>query len=370
MSTEASPPTRSPLEPGGGGALSPALQQVEAVTEGSFGVPRMAAAPEQCGGDPERAIAMLLEGGGGEPDSRAGKGGAAVGADGGIGSLPTAEGTGGCLISQQHRHSPGGSPQSTSSVEVGDDTKEGESTKAPVEATKAADGTDSNAPAVKASKVEKEENVAREAEKAARETAAREAENAAEKAKQAAEKAEKAKKAKQEAVEKEATKATEAAAAKKKKKKKNVMKTGLSRLSKGVSKGVKHIVGGGRSGQRRQKKVAAVPAEIAEEAEGHTGSSSPLLLRTPSLQVQDAVQEMFGTVVTRKDARDAIDAAGGDTCRVAAVKALLSREKEKAAREEKAKQAAEKAKQVKGVGSLGSVWEWSRAVVLGLLARW
>ena len=74
----ASPPTRSPLGPGGGGALSPALQQVEAAMGRLFGVPgsigrrRVEAAMEQCGGDPERAIAMLLEGGGDpKPDSSA-----------------------------------------------------------------------------------------------------------------------------------------------------------------------------------------------------------------------------------------------------------------------------------------------------------
>ena len=68
---------------------------------------------------------------------------------------------------------------------------------------------------------------------------------------------------------------------------------------------------------------------LAAEQEG--GRSSPLVLRTPSLQVAEMF-EMFGT--SREDARDAIDAAGGNMA--AAGKALLS--------------------QVKGVlGSVGSV---------------
>ena len=87
LNAPASPPTRSPLGPGGGGALSPALQQVEAVLGGSFGVPRMAAALEQCGGDPERAIAMLLEGGGGEPDSRGGEAGGGGEGSGAFGAV-------------------------------------------------------------------------------------------------------------------------------------------------------------------------------------------------------------------------------------------------------------------------------------------
>ena len=59
-----------------------------------------------------------------------------------------------------------------------------------------------------------------------------------------------------------------------------------------------------------------VLAAAAEQDGGAGGSSSHLLLRTPSLQVG----EMFG--VSSRDARDAIDAAGGNM--VAAGKMLLS----------------------------------------------